>query len=180
MSILITTSHKPSPRTRTFIKELAATLPYAVKTNRGKKTLDDLGLKAYRVGAKYIAVVGERRGNPSIMRIYKLDLSEKWPKTKEIVVFKIKGIKLLRENPLGARVYNPESIGVDYDLCKSDECYNLANTLLAVFNDIIDKDPDVKIYLSERSSIIQFKPVDRLGRICGPLIKFRGVKVIEK
>ncbi|MET1160704.1 MAG: hypothetical protein ABWW65_07070, partial [Thermoprotei archaeon] len=176
MPLLITTSHKPSPRTRTFIKDLASMLPFAFKTNRGKKTLEDLGLEAYRRGARYIFVVGEKRGNPSLIRIYRLELAEK-PHVKHFASIKIAGIKLLRENPEGSRVYNPESICVDYENCRSDQCYMLANIFIEIFHaNIVKEKPDIKLVLEEINNITIIKPLNRLNKVCGPIIKVSGVK----
>ncbi len=67
---LVTTSRAPSPRTRSFVKDLTAILPGATRVNRGHMTLGDLAVSALARGLDRVVVVGERRGNPSIVRVY--------------------------------------------------------------------------------------------------------------
>lgn len=175
--VLITTSHKPSQRTRSFVKDLANTLPFSKHVNRGKKTIDELGLEAYRNKTQYIFVVGEKKGNPSMIRIYKVYFDEKPPKIKHIATLIIRGVKLTRENPDASRAYNPETIAIDYDMCETDNCYKLADQLIEIFHNIISEKPDVTVKLEETRNIIVVKPLNRLGKPCGPIIRVSGVKV---
>ncbi len=67
--MLITTSRKPSQRTRTFCRGLERVL-IARCVNRGKMSLRDVFLKANEMGAKRVMVISERDGNPNGMDIY--------------------------------------------------------------------------------------------------------------
>ncbi|MBI5458638.1 Brix domain-containing protein [Methanobacterium sp.] len=67
--MLITTSRKPSQRTRTFCRGLERVLK-ARCTNRGKMSLRDVFLKANEIGEDRVAVVSERDGNPNGMEFY--------------------------------------------------------------------------------------------------------------
>jgi U3 small nucleolar ribonucleoprotein protein IMP4 len=67
--MLITTSRKPSQRTRIFCRGLERTLN-ARSVNRGKMSLRDVFLKAKGMEADWVLVVTERDGNPSGMEVY--------------------------------------------------------------------------------------------------------------
>ncbi|NYB53023.1 MAG: Brix domain-containing protein [Methanobacteriaceae archaeon] len=68
--MLITTSRKPSQRTRTFCRGLEQVLK-ARCINRGKMSLRDVFLKAGEMGTNQVAVVSERDGNPNGMEVYR-------------------------------------------------------------------------------------------------------------
>ncbi|HIP74234.1 MAG TPA: hypothetical protein EYH14_01115 [Euryarchaeota archaeon] len=70
--ILITTSRKPSRRTRRFCRELEAVLPLSRYVNRGKAPLRLISERARADGYYRVLIVGETKGNPSIIRV--LDL----------------------------------------------------------------------------------------------------------
>ena len=93
--ILVTTSRRPSPRVRSFVKDLVGVIPGAHRFTRGHFSMSELAREAYNMGADRIVVVGERRGNPGIVRVYgyTLDLLE----AKNIVTFIVKGVTLSRE-----------------------------------------------------------------------------------
>lgn len=72
MPILVTTSRKPYRRTRRFVKELTRVIPYLIRINRGKKSLDDIRLLMIKKGLFKLLLVETARGNPSMMRFMKL------------------------------------------------------------------------------------------------------------
>ncbi len=65
--LLITTSRRPSRRTRTFIRDLYHVIPGAKRVNRGKKSIEDLKKLAIGEGFKRVLIVGTLRGNPSTL-----------------------------------------------------------------------------------------------------------------
>ncbi|MEN4006471.1 MAG: ribosomal biogenesis protein [Methanobacteriaceae archaeon] len=65
--MFITTSRKPSAKTRTFCRSLSRALN-ADYTNRGKMSFRDVLIKASKF--KIIAVVSEIKGNPSRIEFY--------------------------------------------------------------------------------------------------------------
>lgn len=95
-SIIVTTSRAPSPRTRSFVKDLVAILPGAEKLTRGHLTLEELAIAARAKGASRVVIVGERKGNPSIIRVYEPTLGAISP-LRNIVTFILAGISLSRE-----------------------------------------------------------------------------------
>ncbi len=70
--IAITTSRKPSRRTRRFCRELEVVLPLSQYFNRGKASLRLFADRAKADGLYRVLIVGETKGNPSIVRV--LDL----------------------------------------------------------------------------------------------------------
>ena len=180
--VLLTTSHNPSYRTRSFVKDLAGCLPGVIRVHRGKKTLLQLALEARRYGAKYVVVIGERKGNPSLIRIYHIKLSlVRASIMNHIASIIIKGVKLSRELSMSSKAYNIECVGVDSTECVSDTCFELADLFLKIFEVKLDLiKPDLWIVISEKKgyTIISFK--NRLGSIVGPIIGVRRVKIIGR
>ncbi|BAN90376.1 Brix domain-containing protein [Aeropyrum camini] len=96
--ILVTTSRRPSPRVRSFVKDISATIPGAFRFTRGHYSMEELAREAVIRGADRVVVVGERRGNPGIMRVYSV---EGPGKPENIVSFIVKGVSLSRERRRG-------------------------------------------------------------------------------
>lgn len=93
--VLVTTSRRPSNRVRSFVKDLASVIPGALKITRGHYSMEELVREAMLHGADRIVVVGGRKGNPGIIRVYGFI-----PQNLEavnIVTFIVKGVTLSRE-----------------------------------------------------------------------------------
>ncbi len=93
MHILVCTSLRPSPRTRTFCRDLAAsssTFQYLV---RGKSNILSLMSYAHTSGAHKLWLVSSSHGNPKTITFY--DVSKPPPAKIGYVV--IKGVTLRRE-----------------------------------------------------------------------------------
>lgn len=171
--IIITTSHKPSPRTRTFAKELSSVLPNSIKLNRGKKTLTDLLIDALSIGANRVIVVHERKGNPSALKIYSVEDK----KLKEHITLEITGVALWRELTGVSRVYNPESIAVE---CFEDELVELAERIAVgfnakiLYNEKMKTNFDVIISLKLRGNTVLLLFINpSINKIVGPILKLR-------
>ena len=67
--MLITTSRKPSSRTRSFCQDMSHVLN-AKYVNRGKMSFRDVLLKSVTLGFQETAVVSQIKGNPSKIEIY--------------------------------------------------------------------------------------------------------------
>lgn len=180
-TVLITTSHRPSYRTRSFIKELASVMPGSVRTHRGKKTLLHLAFEARKNRARYIIVVCEKKGNPSLLRIYEVPQVVTQPATniiKHRASIVLSGVRLSRETPDSSRVYNPETVNIDPMNCVNDQCFLLADLLLKMLEPRLSSNPDITIVLEEKDVFrIVFR--NRLNKLCGPVLKISGVKIIE-
>lgn len=70
--MLITTSRKPSQRTRTFARSLQRVLN-ANYTNRGKMSLRDVLIKSSQLESNRIIIISEMKGNPSRVEILNPD-----------------------------------------------------------------------------------------------------------
>ncbi len=90
MPILITTSRRPSRRTRTFAKELVRVIPNSIKINRGKMSLDDLKEYMIRRGYTRLIIINTKKGNPSQLIFYVLD----YEGLKRVLIFNIRGLSL--------------------------------------------------------------------------------------
>jgi len=177
VKIIFTTSHKPSPKLRTFIKELAATIPFSIKINRGKKTLSMLYLEALELGAKNVIVALERKGNPSGLLLYRV--LEKPLGLKKEVLIKIAGVSLWREIANAVKPYNPLSIAV----LSSEDVMELAEALVKMFSatPVFSEDEAkgfdilVKIVIKRNINLVIFENPST-KKIVGPIIKVSGVK----
>jgi U3 small nucleolar ribonucleoprotein protein IMP4 len=109
MNLLITTSRRPSKRTRSFIKDLALIFG-GVKFNRGKYSLEEL---IARLGDEdRLVVVDTKKGNPSRMRIY--------GKHGLLKTYLIRKVKLLREfKDIDYKKINKISISTDNEFLKN-------------------------------------------------------------
>jgi U3 small nucleolar ribonucleoprotein protein IMP4 len=68
--MLITTSRKPSQRTRTFCRSLERVLKVRC-VNRGKMNIREVFLKAKEMGYQRVAIISEKNGNPSVIDVYR-------------------------------------------------------------------------------------------------------------
>lgn len=177
-SILITTSRRPSPRVRSFIKDLALILPGAMRLNRGHLSMKDLAIEAQLVGADRVVIVGEKRGNPGIIRVYKVSRDT----LVNIVSFIIKGVALSRETGAGhPSKGTPLRLIVDTD--GSPIADEFADAFVLAFHARVLEDPrpsDVfaKITrLDDRNVKVEFFQEDR--RV-GPRLKLGKPAVMVK
>ncbi len=178
--ILLTTSHNPSYRTRSFVKDLASSLPGILRVHRGKKSLLEIVFEARRYSIRHVIVVGERKGNPGSLKIYRIEWSN-YPRGvlihKASILFS--GVKLSRDIPGYSRVFNPETVSVIIDNCISDQCFQLADVFLELFRDVLSiEKPDVRIALFDKGSFIRLEIRNRVNRICGPLLRIYRVEVV--
>ncbi len=110
MVYLITTSHKPSRRLRSFLKDLTSILPNAKKINRGKKKIEDLLYDAIELKASRLIILREYKGNPAGIDVYGIDYDNE--KLKPLASFHIRGVRLSRETVEAVRIYNPRVLAI--------------------------------------------------------------------
>lgn len=161
MSIIITTSHKPSPRLRSFVKDLISVIPNSIRLNRGKKTLEDLLYDAIDYGADRLVIVGEKKGNPGSIRVYYVDTDEE--ELRELAYYDIKGVKLSRENPYATRIYNPTTLMVDSS--------NIKGEIEEAFVDVFSRSFKAKIHIGNLEEIAGKVDVLAVPRWDGRVIK---------
>ena len=180
--IIVTTSHRPSQRARSFVKDLVSVLPSAIKLARGKATLNDLYYEAVARGAKRVVVVTVWKGNPGALRVYE---PLEPPRTELSLIARItmRGVKLSRESPGAQRAFGANSLGVYIDAPPSQTFFNLADTLSRIFLARMaltrdDKDFDVVAVIRpypEGVAEITFICTGT-GRVCGPTLRVAGVE----
>ena len=181
--VLITTSRRPSPRTRSFIKDLVSLIPGAMKINRGHLTMEELTLLALSKGCDRLVVVGERRGNPSIMRIYDVQQGGVY---KNIVSVKVLGVALSREIKRSLPPRQPKDL---YVKVENDEVADFAEALmkglhLKVYVNSIKMTQGTLLGVLRRdkrggdSAILEF--MNQKNEYVGPRIKLGRVKEMLK
>ncbi len=89
---MISTSRKPSQRTRSFCKELQILLPSALYIQRGKSNLEELLECSEQARVRLLLLIGEHEGNPGGFELY----SMKDP-AEPVLSFEIEGLRLARE-----------------------------------------------------------------------------------
>ena len=91
--ILVTTSRRPPPRTRSLVKDIVDVIPRSVRLTRGHMSMEELWVKARTLGLERVMVVSSRRGNPSLIRIYSVGALG----LENIVSLRLLGVSLARE-----------------------------------------------------------------------------------
>jgi U3 small nucleolar ribonucleoprotein protein IMP4 len=183
--VIVTTSHRPAQRTRSFVKDLVSVIPGAIKLNRGKMTLRDLYYEAAGLGARRVVVVNSSKGNPSLIDVYEpLDPPEM--RLSRIVRMVLHGVRLSREVQGSQRVFRVSSIGVMVSGNASEALYFVADTLAEAFMARIvpssgraQQLPTVVARVSQcdRPNCVAFIEFvcTRSGRVCGPAFWVRSV-----
>jgi U3 small nucleolar ribonucleoprotein protein IMP4 len=102
--ILLTTSHRPTRRIRTFCKDFSHSIPNIIRINRGKLSLEGLAVKALELGADRVIIVDRWKGGPGKIELFKVKKGKLQPTPPLIYV---RGVKLRREfgtMPRGRRI----------------------------------------------------------------------------
>ncbi len=163
-TILITTSHRPSRRTRSLVKDLQGAIEGAVRLTRGHLSLSDLGLIGVRVGASRVLVVSERSGNPGLIVGYAPGEGG----LSELGRLRLRGVTLSRELRSRARF---TCSGV----YAADQASRGLADLLARITGLQPLDEPRGGYLEVRSEGDVFVVVPRSGRaFTGPIIRVEG------
>ncbi len=152
--ILITTSRKPGRRTRSFCKDLQRALPGSKYVNRGKGSVWDIVERALSQGFFRVLIVGETKGNPSIIRSIEVGREPRWG----IQVY-ISGVKLCRE--IGCSENTGDFVVVRGDMFEEP--------LRKVFEYPVQEGEPV--ILEERGTVARFLYGDET---VGPVFRVRG------
>ncbi|CAB3289709.1 putative Brix domain-containing ribosomal biogenesis protein [Methanocaldococcus lauensis] len=167
--MIITTSRKPSQRTRSFVRDLERTLnlPYI---QRGK-----LSLKELFEMDKHILLIGEFKANPGTLVVYDVENNRR--------LSSFISVKLQREI-CGEKIYNNDGIKIrvsrelqnNEDFKKYYEIYN--EFLFQHLN--IDEDSNITLKLEKDPKYLfalQFYK-DRVK--IGPLIRVKSIKLFDR
>lgn len=183
--VIVTTSHRPSQRVRSFAKDLASVLPEAVKINRGKATLNDLYYEAYARGAERVIIIGMKKGNPGVLRVYKLGaLPEEG--LQLISTVSLSGVRLRRETPGSQRVFRVKSLGLDASNVHSEEAARVVDVIAKSFlaKIVLDQDQwekfDVVAVAEEKKGYLELSFIcPHTRRVCGPTLRIAAVTDVE-
>ncbi|MCS7364224.1 MAG: hypothetical protein NDF54_02140 [archaeon GB-1867-035] len=180
MVFLITTSRRPTRRTRSFCKDLERVLPNAVRVNRGKMSLIDVALRALEYNADRIILVSVFKGNPGRIRFFSVSRGS----FVEIPpIINILGVKLLREfrdsKMIRASSLVILPIGEEADLLEFSS--SLADALKAKVlssPNINDFSTDTAFLRVEhgRRSLYNLAFVDKFNVPIGPLIRVKSIR----
>lgn len=181
--VIVTTSRAPSPRTRSFVKDLVSVTPGGLKVNRGHLTLDELAVLAVEQGADRVVIVGERRGNPSIIRVY--TPRGRPPRLVNIVTFIVKGVGLSRE--VGRpQPSTPQTLYVDP---QHESVYDFSDAFITAFHARLlvsgrkpgGRDIIARIRPLNADSGIALIEYEQGGRLVGPRIKVaRPLRMVKE
>ncbi len=128
---VLTTSRKPSQRTRSFIRDLVRVIPWSFHFTRGSCSLNDLANELAVLGINRILIVHEKKGNPSLVKFYKLDEGKLMERDYRL---RIKGISLARELRRGRTVFTADSKLQVINQSQSDFGEQLYTMLSLFFN----------------------------------------------
>jgi len=106
IKVIITTSLRPSRRTRTFTKELSQLIPGALRITRGKLNFQALHALSVDMGAEKLIVVDSSMGNPSRMVVYAARPSG----FEKVCEVRFAGVALIREMKRGLRMRESPSL----------------------------------------------------------------------
>jgi len=161
MGIVITTSRKPSQKTRSFVKDLGRVLNVEI-LNRGKTPLKEI-LKSYNK----VILVGEYKGNPGKLLYYDNDNLQ--------VISTFISSKLQRE-VCGKDVFNNNGIRINFNNLKEYEYI-----FTSFFKDIIDDRANVIMNFepSKSDNIKFFIQFYKENEKIGPLIIVKSIKIMD-
>ncbi len=179
--IIVTTSHRPSQRVRTFAKDLASVLPGAVKVNRGKSSMRDLYYDAVGLGAERVIVIGVWKGNPGTIHVYSVPEPPE-TRLKPLVDIVLRGVTLRREIPGSQRLMGVEKLAIDVSSAPK-EVYDVLDSLARGFlaslvadEDLLDR-YDVAAKVEVRGELVVSFICPSTGRACGP--RLRIVRIVD-
>ncbi len=168
MPLLITTSRRPSRRTRTFVKELVRVLPGSIRLNRGKLSVDDLHELMLKKGVNKILIIDTKKGNPS--RLSFMTLSQNGLARK--LVIEVNGLTLQMDK--GQKTVFSDLIGIKANNVPSDllKTFNYFFSLPPIF---ITKGSRGYVDISSENDTIKIGFLDSEGKRVYPLINGRVI-----
>lgn len=173
--VLITTSHRPSKRIRSFVNDLRSVIPNAIRVNRGKMKLHDIMINALKNHCDKIIIVSRWKGNPGKICFYKLSSEGIYIQVNPIIY--ISSVKLVREIK-GGVYFKPKEITINV---------SSNNKALNDFANMLSEALDIKKQRQSNCYVtIKIKEIQRFfcvilfvkndtNTICGPIIKVKHV-----
>lgn len=185
--VIFTTSRDPSNRVRSFLKDLTSLAPWLIRLNRGKMTFEDIVNEAISNNISTIAIIGEMKGNPSIIRIY--DLSDYLIKKSVLHSYTlfIGNVSLSREFASNVVNFRCEDMIFESHPLIDEESKNVVFSLSQMFgiNPFLSLSASknvIKIVVkkvNEREWGVLFKAFSS-NKTVGPKFKILGIKKVER
>lgn len=161
---------RPTPRIRSFCKDLASTSSILQYVTRGKMNLPALFGRAFAINASKIWLVSSRHGNPGAISFYTFEE----PKFVNIGSILIKGVSLKRE----LRNVSSKSKKNKYIFVKPPEDEELYELYLLIKNALPEPLDEGKPFTELRivkEKFIALNFIDNeTNLLCGPKITLRG------
>ncbi|MCE4624468.1 MAG: hypothetical protein F7C35_01205 [Desulfurococcales archaeon] len=174
--IIVTTTRRPTPRTRSLVKDLVSVIPGAVRFTRGHYSMPELAIEARALGAERVLIVASRRGNPSLVRFYKVGDEE----LVNIASLSILGVTLSREWKKGTPQNIGTAKGVAVYLVRRDPTAEIvAEALVGGLGARVSAESNVPDYVvivlspSERGGVEAVFTFN--GRVVGPKLRLSPV-----
>jgi len=166
MGILITTSRRTNQRTRRLAKELSWVIPFSVKINRGRMSLDDLKEFMFKEGFSRLIIITSKRGNP-----FKLLFLTPYHNMFEYnLQLYIEGVKLQLDAQLEKTIFSELEIEyVNGDI----EIYNKLSSFIGkhLYDPSRDKGGTGKLVIDKTNSLTILKFTDLRGSVVYPVLK---------
>uniref|UniRef100_A0A7J3ZLF4 Probable Brix domain-containing ribosomal biogenesis protein n=1 Tax=Fervidicoccus fontis TaxID=683846 RepID=A0A7J3ZLF4_9CREN len=186
---IVTTSRDPSRRTRSLVKDIVMLAPWLVRINRGKMTLRELLDFAVNVNARTLAIVCEKKANPSIIRLYDLEAEVQEDSVMHAYTIFFKGVALSRERSrkLTSRLKVSKAEVVLNSEPASENERNAVAALIKMFNARLWNGTwkSRTLYIMTRQHkdtlVVSFALWRGSNSIeVGPILKVAGVKRVER
>mgnify|MGYP000335995096 CR=1 FL=1 len=177
MAVLITTSHRPSQRIRSFCSDIEASSDFFIYATRGKQTFLDLASLARLYNADCVILVCSTKGNPGKLDFYQFLGSSLLRKLSLI----LKGIKLTRE--MGLKVTRTKRRPVFITAPKQGEVLNAASAIARLIGVPLITEGQLNIGLNIAfkegiNELLTIHFLDASSRVpCGPLIRVKSFHV---
>ncbi|MDI6645145.1 MAG: Brix domain-containing protein [Methanobacteriaceae archaeon] len=150
--MLITTSRKPSNRTRTFCQSLSRALNSRY-INRGKMSMRNILLKVNELGFSNLLIISEKNGNPNTLTFYNHE-------GEQLIILEVSvALKNIRTN------INHEKLSIN---CQIDELRDIIPIFDLPETESLDTNTLIIKKQSNTKAVMEF--IDDKGLTTNPLI----------
>jgi U3 small nucleolar ribonucleoprotein protein IMP4 len=183
---LITTSRRPSRRTRSFLKEFSLILPGSYRVNRGKFSFRGLLAEALVHNCRGIIIINTYKGNPGSIDFYvikKVSEEESLDSYQLEFLGKIylAGVVLARERKSPPCV-GVRNIEIEADRCISEICGRLRELITKIINftkdtSIADRYIKHTLYITieEKKDLVELRMRTSQRNTCGFVLRIKKV-----
>lgn len=181
---LVTTSRRPSRRTRSFLKDLVSILPDSRRLNRGKLSLRGLLAEAVVHNCKRIVIVNTFKGNPGSIDFYEVKISSLEDISSNELRFMgriiLKGVSLSNELNY-SRCVGKRILKIDDSECSSKLCLEARELLVEALvkassnHEKQSQSEGIVLIIRDRGDYIELSFKTDSDKICGPVIRIRKI-----